>query len=258
MTLKLPEAIAHFIGDAQLVPDTVGESPCRVYSFLRGNERFFLKFSAALYAPTTYSVLREARVLDWLDGRLKVPELVLVESGGEGEFMITRSVPGVPLSSCIAAGQPALPLFREALHQMQSVAVDECPFDAGVSMRLAELDYLMAQGLCAAEYDLAQWPGLAGPEALRTHLQRTRPIEDLVFSHGDLGDSNIFIDGRDELYFIDLGRGGLADRWLDIAFIQRDLREVLCEADAAEFLQGLGLPDNPSRRIFFEQLDELF
>lgn len=56
---KLPSAIARFIGSNPLVADEVGESPADVYGFTRGNERFFLKTCTALYAPTTYSVLRE-------------------------------------------------------------------------------------------------------------------------------------------------------------------------------------------------------
>jgi kanamycin kinase len=36
-----------------------------------GNELYFLKTSPAIYANTTYSVLREASVLQWLSGKLK-------------------------------------------------------------------------------------------------------------------------------------------------------------------------------------------
>ena len=67
MSLQTPfellVAIAQFIGSNQLVADEVGESPASVYGFTRGNERFFLKTCAAVYTPTTDSVLREARVL---------------------------------------------------------------------------------------------------------------------------------------------------------------------------------------------------
>lgn len=258
MSMKLPASIARFIGDAALVPDTVGESPCRVQSFHRAGEVFFLKSSPAIFAPTTYSVLREARVLDWLAGRLKVPELVLVAQDHGHEFMITRQVPGVPLSEWLREPRVVLELFAQALRQVQAVPVVDCPLDSGIAVRLAELDYLLANGLCAAEHDLEQWPGLASGEDLRDRLHGNRPREERLFSHGDLGDSNVFVDRRDELHFIDLGRGGLADPWLDIAFVHRDLREQLGPQLADEFLAGLPLPDQPARREYFEQLDELF
>ncbi len=258
LSMKLPASIARFIGEESLVPDTVGESPCRVHRFRRAGEVFFLKSSPAVFAPTTYSVLREARVLEWLAGHLKVPELVLVAQDPAHEFMITRRVPGVPLSERIGEPRLALELFQLALRQVQAVPVQDCPFDSGIAVRLAELDYLLANGLCAAEHDLDQWPGLGTAEDLRARLHSTRPSEERLFSHGDLGDSNVFVDEQETLHFIDLGRGGLADHWLDIAFVHRDLREQVGQDIADQFLCDLGLPDQPARREYFEQLDELF
>lgn len=258
MLTKFPEVISQFIGSATLIRDEVGESPCDVYSFIQGNDRFFLKISPLIYAPTTFSVLREARVLEWVGKYLNVPDLLLVAQSTEGEFMITRRVPGEPLYQRIDAKQPVVNLFGEALRQLRAVPIDDCPFDAGAAFRLRELAYLISNGLYAEEYDLNQWPGLHTPQDLLMHLQATMPTEELTFSHGDLGDSNVFVTANDELYFIDLGRAGLADRWMDVAFIHRNLREEVSEGIAADFLNIIGEADKPSKRAFFEQLDELF
>ena len=253
MSLLLPPAVARFIGDSALISDEVGESPCHVHSFRRGTDCFFLKISPAIYAPTTYSVMREARVLNWLSRRLNVPEVVLTAESAAGEYMITRCVPGEPLSHRIGAHQPVLDLFLEALSQLQTVPAGDCPFDASASFRLRELEYLLTNGLIAEDYD-----GLETPQGLLARLHATLPPEDLAFTHGDLGDSNVFVDARNELYFIDFGRGGLADRWMDVAFVHRNLREEVSEGVAAEFLDALGQPDAPAKREFYEQLDELF
>jgi len=55
-----------------------------------------------------------------------------------------------------------------------------------------------------------------------------------------------------------LGRGGSADRWLDIAFVHRFLRKDVSLGAAGEFLTELGEGDDPAKREFFEQLDEFF
>jgi aminoglycoside phosphotransferase len=257
MLSNLPTPIAAFIGDAVLKRETQGESPCAVHRFRKGSDVFFLKCSPAVYASTTYSVQREAAVMQWLSGRLKVPEVVVTGETDAAQYMITRAVPGRPLSM-VMNDQHASLLLQAALRQVQSVPIDDCPFDAGVAVRLRELDYLLARNLVADDHDLEQWPGLATPADLQCLLHATMPCEDLVFSHGDLGDSNVFVDGRDDLYFIDLGRGGKADRWLDIAFVHRELREAMPAKMAANFLLHLGRPDQPEKRLFFEQLDEMF
>ncbi|WP_340620020.1 APH(3') family aminoglycoside O-phosphotransferase [Xenorhabdus siamensis] len=258
MLPKLPQNIDCFIGDVALIPDEIGESPASVYSFIRGNERFFLKYSPIVYVNTTYSVMREASVLNWLNGRLNVPEVVCVAENSEGEFMITRCIPGEPLYTRINAHQPVLELFREAVRQIQAVSIIDCPFDSGVNFRLQELEYLLDNNLCDEKYDLEQWPGIATPRDLLARLHATLPSEEKVFSHGDLCDCNIFVNAHDELYFLDLGRGGIADRWLDIAFVHRNLLEEVSISAATEFLDTLGGLDNSAKRVFFEQLDELF
>ncbi|GAB3803688.1 aminoglycoside O-phosphotransferase APH(3')-IIIa [Spirosoma humi] len=260
LTLDLPKPIARFLGKARLVSDTVGESPCPVYRFKRGNDAFFLKMCSRLYSPTTFSVQREADVLVWLSGRLNVPEVVAVAQSSQGEFMITRSVPGQPLYQRIDSQQAVLSVFQEALAQLQALPIATCPFEAGAAFRLKELEYLLVNGLVAYEYDLHQWPGVeaANPPEFVAHLYATQPPEEPVFAHGDLTDSNIFVDAQDQVYFIDWGRGGVADRWMDRAFVYHNLRESFSPSLATAFLAGLGEADNPRKRAFFEQLDELF
>ncbi|CUU42803.1 Aminoglycoside 3'-phosphotransferase [Blastochloris viridis] len=187
-----------------------------------------------------------------------MPEIVLVAASEDAEFMITRGVPGEPLAARIAAGRPVTELFRDALRLLQAVPVEGCPFDSRIAARLREAEYLIAHGLCADDCDFDQWPGFAEPRDLLAHLDANRPDEDLVFTHGDLCDNNVFVDDRDNLYFIDLGRGGLADRWSDIAFILRNLRDDVSEDAADNFLKAIGTADNREKRTFFEQLDELF
>lgn len=258
MPFVLPQSIARFIDGAPLTRDCVGESPCEVHAFERGNDRFFLKASAAIYAPTTYSVMREASVLQWLDGKLQVPEVVACAAGDGHEFMITRAVPGRPLAELMEDEPSVYQAFAEALRLLQAVPVDGCPFDSSAAVRLHELEYLVDQGLIADDWDPDTWPELPTPQALIAHLHASVPTEDRVFSHGDLCDANLFIDARERLHFIDLGRGGLADRWLDIAFAHRNIVEELSPATADRFIARMGIPDQPARRLFFEQLDEMF
>lgn len=257
MLSGMPPAIARFVEGARWLRDRTGESPCAVHRIRKGRDVFYLKMSRAVYGPTTYSVKREAAVLQWLSGKLNVPEVVLTAETDDAEYMITRAVPGKPLRS-VTSKQKVFDVFNEALRLVQAVPIADCPFDSGVAVRLAELDYLLARGLIDHDYDLHQWPRLATPADLRQRLQETVPVEDCVFSHGDLGDSNVFVDAHDGIHFIDLGRGGKADRWLDIAFVHRDLEEAFSLGVADAFLRSLGRADDDMKRTFYKQLDELF
>ena len=230
MPLQLPPAIADFIANAPLKRDTLGASPCGVHRFRKGSDVFFLESSAAVSTPTTYSVLREAAVLRWLSGKLKVPEVVMAADTDAAEYMITRTVPGRLLSAPDSEEQAGL-MLQEALRQVRAVPIGDCPFDTSVAVWLRELDYMLALalGLVEDDPDLELWPGLETPADVMQRLHATVPLEDLVFSQGNLNDSNVFLDETSDLYFIDLGRGGKADRWLDSAFVHRGLRKAISD-----------------------------
>jgi aminoglycoside 3'-phosphotransferase-3 len=49
------------------------------------------------------------------------------------------------------------------------------------------------------------------PNALYAFLKTHKPNEEMIFSHGYFGDSNIFIVNDQVSGFIDLGRSGKAD-----------------------------------------------
>ncbi len=258
MRFNLPPEVFKFLEGAEVVRDRVGESPARVYAVRRGNDRFFLKFSHRLFSSTTYSVGREAGVLQWLWGKVSVPEVLLYAENATWQCMITRAVPGKPLSDFTTDENRCVEAFAEAIRQLQTISIADCRFDSRISVRLAELDELLRMGKIDREADLSVYPGVRTPEDLVSRLKSKTFVEDLVFSHGDLGDSNLFLDDRDRISFIDLGRGGVADRWMDIAFACQNLAHEVSEPAVETFLSRLGVSDQPERRKYFEMLDELF
>lgn len=254
----LPPPVLAFIAGAECRRDRIGESPARVYRLRKGGDRFFLKIVDTAYAATTYSVSREAAVLVWLQGRLAVPEVLLQTANADWECLLTRPVLGRPLSRFLAEPRLMIEAFAEAIRLLQAVPIEDCPFDAGIARRLAELDHLVERGLVAEDADLTPYPGIDTAADVLRHLRRHAPAEQAVFSHGDLGDGNVFLDRSERLHFIDLGRGGRADPWLALAFAHRNLEDEVGTGNGAGLLQRLGIADDPQRRRYFSLLDELF
>lgn len=255
---ELPREARALLDGADIARDRVGESPARVYRLRRRNDRLFLKLSHRRLSSTTYSVKREAGVIGWLKGRLPVPEVLLYSGNAAWECMVMRAVPGKPLSAFIGEGPRCVKVFAEAIKMLQSVPVADCPFDSRRAARLKELARLMRMGTIDRGADLSVYTGVKTPGDLFARLRAETVSEDPVFSHGDLCDSNLFLDRRGRIHFIDLGRGGVADRWLDIAFACRNLARDVSAPAARQLLSRLGLADQPERRRYFEMLDELF
>ncbi len=261
MKISLPQSLKSFIGNQPLQKDKVGQSPSDVYSFTKNNEKYYLKTTELTYAQTTYSVIREAKMLVWLDGKLNVPELVLMDTDHENEYMISKAVPAKPLQDFTGkSDQFFIDIYTDALAQLQSISIKNCPFISNKKFRLAEADFFLENGLLDEldddEKDLTLWSGYQNFAELLDDLKQQDFQEEYVFSHGDLTDSNVFLSHDAQIYFLDVGRAGIADRFVDIAFIERSLREDCSEDAALQFLNHLA-EDDAFKRNYFLKLDEL-
>lgn len=228
--ITLPQSIQAFIGNNKLHKNKVGQSPSDVYSFQKKNDTFYLKITECLYANTTYSALREAKILDWLGDKLSVPELILMTQDHENEYMITRAIDAKPIEKIKNKSEFFfIELYREVLRQLQSIEIKNCPFHSEKNFRLAESRFLLDQDLLDEidfdDVDTEVWQAFQSHEQLWNYLAQQDFQEDLVFSHGDITDTNIFLDEKERIYFLDVGRAGIADRFVDIAFVERSLRE---------------------------------
>lgn len=96
------------------------------------------------------------------------------------------------------------------------------------------------------------------PLELYDFLKMKKPREEFVFSHGDLGDSNILVKDGIVSGFIDLGRGGKADKWYDIAFSVRSIKDIGEEKHVKLFFDLLGIEPDWEKIKYYILLDELF
>lgn len=141
---------------------------------------------------------------------------------------------------------------------MATIDISTCPFNCAINFRLSELDYLLGNKLAAeADFYEGNTPFLT-PEDLVSYLKSNSPGEELVFSHGDLCDSNMVILDNHVYSFIDWGRGGRADKWLDIAFSVRNIQEDLGRKYVDLFFTLLGIEPDWNKIKYFIWLDELF
>ncbi len=261
---KLSKQLCEMTKNFRFVKDTEGMSPARVYQLIGRNETLYLKASASQYHGTTYDVEREKDMLLWLQGKLPVPEVVHFEQHENTNYLLMRAARGEPGYAYYEKQRDSEKMIRiycEGIQRFQAVSISDCPFASNIDTRLSELDYLLKNNL--ADIDTENWEEdtpFDNPQALYAFLKAHQPAEELVFSHGDFGDSNIFIAHDQISGVIDLGRSGKADKWYDIAFcvrsIQNDLGNQPEHLDL--FFNLLGIEPDWEKIRYFILLDELF
>ncbi|GAA3372914.1 aminoglycoside 3'-phosphotransferase [Streptomyces sannanensis] len=208
----------------------------------------------------------EAERLVWL-GKQGFPVPGVVDVGADDDMMwlVTTAVEGRPAADWPnPAERPAVIAavadFTRALHALPA---EGCPFNRSlaVSLRWARTAAFTGQ---IDLNDLDEHHSGWSAQQLLDKLEATEPPpeDELVVCHGDLCLDNLLIDTATLAVsgVLDVGRLGLADRWVDLAIAVRDISEEQSDDGQADaFLRRYGMAGADERRLrYYRLLDEFF
>jgi aminoglycoside phosphotransferase len=204
--------------------------------------------------------------LEWLADRLPVPTVERFETGvhtgGSVAVLVTNALDGTDGSDPAhrVQGPDLARTIGEALRAVHALDVTTCPFDARLDRRLAEARRRVEEGLVdRSQFERAYQR--FEPAELYEHLLASVPEgdEDLVVTHGDFTAENLlFVDGRLTGY-VDWGRAGVADRYVDLAVAARSVAHLVGPEALVQLFEGYGLDEPVLAKIdFYVLADEFF
>lgn len=222
--------------------------------------------------PPTEANDRTITMMHWLAGKVPVPAVLADEISGGMRYLLMSRIPGVMSCDPAWMDRPDALLDRlaEGLRILWAVDTTGCPCRCGLDRELSYLRGRVERGEVDAD---ACTPGtfasggFRDPADLLGWLERNRPAENFVLSHGDYCLPNVMLNETGVAGFIDLGDCGLADRWRDIAMCLKSLRRnfsgffggpVRPAPDEARFFDALGINRDEERLRYYLLLDELF
>lgn len=148
--------------------------------------------------------------------------------------------------------------------QLHLLSTDQCPVVVDINEQLNTAKLRVEQGTVDADDFDDENRGVPA-EVLLDELLRTRPDGlDAVVTHGDFCLDNLFaqaVGGQLEFSgFIDMDRGGVQDRYQDLAIALRCVRRHLDPKLEALFLEHYGLVEHLDLKKvrYFMLLDEFF
>jgi streptomycin 3"-kinase len=249
------------------VPVTQGESGDKVYR--RSDGAAYAKLASS---NRSTSLDGERRRIAWLAATgLPTPRVLDWIQSDRGACLVTSPLHGMPASSLspteLHKAWPSLARQLKAIHELP---VEDCPFDRRLSTMFAQASEVVARGVVNPDF-LALAHRSMSPTMLLDSVRAELPLrlaqesDDLVVCHGDASLPNFVVD-PDTLRctgLLDLGRLGLADRYVDLALITANARESwtteedAVASDAELFaIHGIVSPDR-DRLDFYLRLDPL-
>ncbi len=255
----LPESLQPFTKSRAWSRITIGESSADTLRLDReGESALYLKVCPSL---PHRELLRERERLDWLRGRLPVPEVVHYEVATSREYLLLTSIPGQDAAS-LSNRIPHKQIVRAlaiGLRMVHGIPIGDCPFDATLDKSIEEARNNVAGGLVdEGNFDRIRQGRSA--EDLFAELLSTRPSsEDLVFTHGDYCLPHVLLLDGELTGFVDWGHAGIADRYRDIALALRSLETNTGEDLEDMFFEAYGLSSRDADRIeYYKLLDEFW
>jgi kanamycin kinase/aminoglycoside 3'-phosphotransferase-3 len=261
---RLPKSIARRIAGLTWNCDDIGMSDSTILLF---GDRV-LKIE-----KTSRSSENELKLLVWLDGKLPVPKIIEAVTLDGYSFLLMSKMPGEMACSdnSLQHMEDTVRALANGLKQLWQIDNSSCPCSNRISEKLRQAKYNIDRGLVDKDNfnpETFSSEGFKGVSDLFNYLDRNRPNEDVVFSHGDFCLPNVFISGSVVTGFLDWGNGGVADRWQDIALCIRSLRHNYMEHDEygeeeyhkykEQLFQELGLEPDEAKIRYYILLDELF
>ncbi|MNZ97962.1 Aminoglycoside 3'-phosphotransferase [compost metagenome] len=255
---RLPEELMKLIDGYNWHRVTIGRSESQTYRLTGTAGSCFLKMHAA---NAIERLCDERSRLEWLQGRLPVPKVLYYGVNGWGEYLLMSEAAGLDASNKMPdlTDRQLMRLLGEGLRAVHEIPIRSCPFDRTLDAVLPEAGRRVRLGLVDEDDFDSNRKGMQA-EALYEELLLKRPFdEDLVFTHGDYCLPNIIVNEGRISSFIDWGRGGIADRYQDIALAVRSIANNFGEEQIPAFMESYGMAEPDLAKIeYYKLLDEFF
>ena len=205
-----PEELRSFVSRFCLY-DSSCSPEARVW-MLDGPERFFLKSASSGTLKT------EADMTRYYHGKGLGTEVIGYLSG-EQDWLLTRAVPGEDCTFPKYHEDPKRLCDTTAtlLRQLHEESTEGCPVTNRCGAYLANARKSYETGFC--ELDLfpeQEWSFSSVEEAWQIVAKNGKFLKNDTLLHGDYCLPNIMLDDWTFTGFIDVGRGGIGDRHIDI------------------------------------------
>jgi kanamycin kinase len=221
--VDIPPVVGRLAASAGITPEGIvpaWRNELGGLTFRLGDDRY-VKWIAS--RQTEIDFVAEAERLAWAHPFVKVPEVLGVDRDDDGQWLLTRALPGESAVSprWLADPERAAAAIGRGLRTLHdSLPVAECPYTWSVEERVARFEERVAAGATPDEW-MPEHRGLT-VAGVREALRHPPPLDGRsdgpVVCHGDACAPNTLLDESGGLAGqVDLGRLGVADRWADLA-----------------------------------------
>lgn len=256
---SLTSSLTAYFTEYTLVHLNEGESYSFVYEVISEQDQPYIV--KLLPQGSADSLFRASLNYTWLKNKLAVPTVLFYENKEDHEILGLHKLAGETLERKLSTSdaKECIALYATALKQLHALAIDGQAYKQDLAEKIEGARKNMIAGQVQEE-DFDEDHKIFTPQALFEEMLTLYPSSaDLVFTHGDYCFDNLIIQQANQMAFIDIDRGGIADRYQDISIAIREIKSVFTEDMVSLFLKTYGLADLDQQKLkFYRMLDEFY
>lgn len=260
MNYDLPSNIKKILEGYTIQESPRGLSGAGIYMFKNGTNRYYLKV-VDVNNRFINELETEYKILRWLEGKLPATQAICFEKSNRHHFLLITAVEGETLEELLEKGvsvEQIVRIYAESLKLIHSVDVQDCPTMADDETTIKNAKLYLESGH-EPDGTEEESKGLT-PWQLYDKLISLKPqTNEYVFTHGDYCFDNMLIKTNKLNGVIDIGRGGIGDKYKDIALAVRNIRSDLGEKWLDLFFEVYGIDNlNWDKIKFYIIMDEFY
>ncbi len=239
-----------------------GLSGSQTYLVKTDNKKHYLKIKKN---DISNELLYESEMFEFLDKKLKVPKTKFIETYEDYTIHCMTELKGELYENMLEdmGTTEFIKGYAEALKNLHSIDISGCSVNNILDKRLHDIkirlaDYDLEKKCSYYDYLKGETKSISKRDIYK-YLLNNKPFRDEHrVTHGNYSFDNI-ISENETIKYLDLGRGGVADRYQDIALAVKSVHEDLGKEWINTFYEYYGIKNVDKEKInYYILLDEFF
>ncbi len=250
IVIKGSNRLNEFLKDANRIEEISIGCNSKVYKIRKKSKVYYLKIADHLS--------QESIRLDYLKGKINVPEKVFYEKYNGKSYLLTKEVKGEMLCSDYYINNPLLgiDIIVEAFNSLYNIDYKDCLIDESIDTKISNIEKNFSN---IKEENIKReiLEEFYSKDKILAYLKGNKPKQIIGFTHGDMSLPNILATCGHFSGLIDVGSCGLSDIYFDLVICEMSIERNYGKEYIDIFYEKLGIEKDEFKSKYYRVLMSL-
>ena len=250
ITINGSNRLKEFIKDANKIEEITIGCNSKVYKIRKKSKVFYLKEANHLS--------KESIALDYLQGKISVPEKIFYEKYNGKSYILTKEVKGEMLCSDYYSDHPleGIDIIVEAFNAIYNIDYSDCIIDETIDTKIKEIESRFSS-IKDSDINESILKRFHTKENILKYIKGNKPKQIIGFTHGDMSLPNIFALNGHFSGLIDVGNAGISDIYFDLVICEMSIERNYGKEYIDIFYEKLGIEKDEFKSDYYRVLMSL-